>query len=123
MPAGRPCLKIPEVIQKLKDAFMMGLTVEGACGYAKIHRATFYVWLKKDTEFRDMVELFTSQGMTRLEVTALKGAEKDPRLALSILGRRRREWQEKQKTELEGMPKVIEVIIKRRGDYSKDASD
>lgn len=37
----------PETIQKLKDAFAIGATIEQACYYAEIATTTYHNWCKK----------------------------------------------------------------------------
>lgn len=43
----------PEVVAKLKQAFAIGATVEQACYYAEIHKATYYRWIEKNPVLSD----------------------------------------------------------------------
>jgi len=43
----------PEVVQKLKESFAIGATIEEACFYAEIRRQTYYNWIKKNPELLD----------------------------------------------------------------------
>lgn len=46
----------PEVVQKLKDAFAVGATVEQACCYAEIAKQTYYNWIEKNPVLLDEFE-------------------------------------------------------------------
>ena len=54
--AGRPTVMTQEVVLKLKAAFLNRCTNEEACQSARIGKNTFYVFLKKYPDFRDLVE-------------------------------------------------------------------
>lgn len=45
----------PSVITKLANAMKKGLTIDVACDYAKIHRATFFRWQKKANAIYDKI--------------------------------------------------------------------
>lgn len=110
MSGGRPTTKTPEVLKRLEDALEAGLTIAGACGYARIGTTTFYRWQEDDVEFRDMVEGAKVRGQALIEFAILKDIKKDPKRALEVARRRYPEWQDRQKTELSGLEGVNFVV-------------
>src|SRR3990167_6476202 len=40
----------PEVVQKLKESFAIGCSVEESCFYAEISERTYYNWIKQNPE-------------------------------------------------------------------------
>lgn len=47
------------VINKLKEAFRLGASIEIACGYAGIDESSYYVWQKKaDNGEKEYIDLF-----------------------------------------------------------------
>ena len=51
MPAGRPKVTTPKIIEKLTHAFAIGATDEEACSYADISPATLYNYQIEHPEF------------------------------------------------------------------------
>ena len=45
-----------EIIDKLHEGLLMGLTVEQACIYAGIHKDTYYDWCKNKPGFKEKME-------------------------------------------------------------------
>lgn len=60
---GRPTKLTPEVQRTLTFALQEGASVEHACDYAGIHKATFYEWLKRaeagEEDFADFADAVT----------------------------------------------------------------
>lgn len=46
----------PEVVNRLNEGLLMGLTIDQACTYAGIHRDTYYDWCKKVKGFQEQME-------------------------------------------------------------------
>ena len=53
---GRPSALTPEVVNKLKQAFMIDTTTEEACRYAGISKVTFYKYYKDDEKFMNEID-------------------------------------------------------------------
>lgn len=48
---GRPTKKTTDLVKNLTDAFHDDATIEQACYYSGITKATYYDWLKQDEDF------------------------------------------------------------------------
>lgn len=53
----RPTKLNDTTVQKLYEAFKLWWTIEEACCYAEISRATYYEWIKENNEFSDKIAL------------------------------------------------------------------
>lgn len=53
----RPTKLSESIVWKLYEAFKLWWTVEEACCYAEISRATYYEWIKENDEFSDKIWL------------------------------------------------------------------
>lgn len=53
----RPSKLNESIVWKLYEAFKLWWTVEEACCYAEISRATYYEWIKENDEFSDKISL------------------------------------------------------------------
>lgn len=63
--AGQPTKRTPEVETRLLEALNGGSTIRDACGYAGIHKDTFYEWKKQYSDFSDAVTRAESECAVR----------------------------------------------------------
>jgi len=56
MPAGRPTIFTPDVIQKLEEAFLLGCTDLEACFAADISKSSLYNYCNDNPEFLERKE-------------------------------------------------------------------
>ena len=81
-----PLLRTPEVEQTILDALRIGqLHRPTVCRLVGISTRTLRRWRKEDPAFEAKVRAAEAKGEARLATIALKGAAKDPRLALDLL--------------------------------------
>lgn len=85
---GRPTIMTPEVLEKLRYAFMTGTTNAEACAYAEISQRTLYDYFKKDENFLHKVEEWKLDPFLRAKVKVSKGIDKDVKVAQWYLERR-----------------------------------
>lgn len=52
---GRPTLFTPELVGILERAFQDGANITQACLIAKIHKDTYFTWIKNNQEFSDQM--------------------------------------------------------------------
>lgn len=90
MPAGRPSKLSPEIVGKLEYAFSIGASIEEACFYADIHKDTYYEWVKKNPQLSDRFEQLRERPIFIARESVVKGLQKDPRLAIDFLSRKRK---------------------------------
>lgn len=72
MPAGRPKVITDEVVAKLEEAFLYGLTDLEACLYADISKNTLYRYIEENEEFRDRKELLKKQPLIKAKLNINK---------------------------------------------------
>ena len=99
---GRPTLITDEVKRKLGDALRLGATRGDASEYAGIGKSTFMRWMadaekpgKRFDQYREIRDLVTTAEATMVidNLAVVRqdiSSNKDGRLALELLGRRRR---------------------------------
>lgn len=46
----------PEIVNRLNEGLLMGLTIDQACIYAGIHRATYYDWCERIKGFKEKMD-------------------------------------------------------------------
>jgi hypothetical protein len=94
MPGGRPSKLRPEVAERIIEAVEAGASLRVTAAYAGIAQSTLLAWLAKAeedgargefVEFSERVGAARSGLFVRLGQTAIAGAMKDPRLALSSM--------------------------------------
>ena len=88
MTAGRPSKFSPEIVQKLEYAFSIGASIEEACFYSDIVKATYYEWIKDKPELSERFDQLRQRPVFIARETVVKGIGRDPKLALDFLGRK-----------------------------------
>lgn len=75
---GRKSKYTPEVVQRITEAIRLGATYELACGYAGIHKDTFYTWMNTKPDFSDLVKDAEGKGavgwLAKIEKAANEGS-------------------------------------------------
>jgi hypothetical protein len=79
--------RTPENISKLINALALTRSQEVACGLVGITSETFRNWQKSDPNLLALVRAKRSEQLTRCADTVYRFANKDPRLALTLLER------------------------------------
>ena len=112
---GRPSKLNQETWKLLEQALVAGNTIQDACYYADISDRTYYEWKERGerdqldgrkteySQFYQRCQKAMHKAKPRLVMLVNKGAERDPRIALTILERRYpKEWSFKQSLEVSG---------------------
>lgn len=89
---GRPTKKTPEIEAKLERALGNGLSRDSACKFAGIGKETLSRWTKKDAGFGAKLAEIESDWELRMVEAATNGIQKQPKLAVDLLERRRPSW-------------------------------
>jgi len=76
----------PERVDKIVECLEKGLSVTGTCDMVSIHIDTYYDWLKKYSEFSEVV----TQAKATAELKAVQMLLTTPRTARDWLERQRR---------------------------------
>lgn len=87
---GRPNSITPEVLNKLRDAFLIGCTDDEAAFYANISRTTLYEHQKNNPEFTDWKDQLKQNPFLMARQTIVRNLQHDPDLALKYMERKRK---------------------------------
>lgn len=89
---GRPTKRTPEIEAKIERALSNGLSRESASKFAGIGKETLNGWARKDATFRSKLDEIESAWELRMVEAATNGIQKQPKLAVDLLERRRPSW-------------------------------
>jgi hypothetical protein len=78
----------PELVEWICQALRLGATRRDAAAVARIHRDTFYQWLKEKPEFPEAVKKAEAEGVVMSLAKINKAASDDWRAAAWLLERR-----------------------------------
>jgi hypothetical protein len=92
---GRPSVMTDEVLDKLRQAFLIGATKEEACAFANIGYRTLYDYLDKKPEFSQEIEKWQKEPILKAKATIVKNLD-DSKNAQWYLERRAKEFKPKQ---------------------------
>ncbi len=109
---ARPTVMTEAVLDKLRQAFLVGATNEEAHGYAGISHETFYNYLEKHPEFREKIEAWKNEPILKAKMTVV-GSLNDPKSAQWYLERKAKDF--KAKIEMEGGDNPIRVLLQAYG--------
>jgi hypothetical protein len=87
--AGRKTVITEMVLQKLKEAFLIGCTNQEACILANIAESTFYDFLKRNKEFSEQKEGWKTNPILKARITIFENLSKDVKIAMWFLERNR----------------------------------
>jgi hypothetical protein len=89
--AGRPAAITPKVVSKLVEAFKIDATVEEACFYAGISKATYYRESERSGQFRDEIARAQSYPFMLVKAAVMKAVQRgNGALAFKWLERRQK---------------------------------
>ena len=89
---GRPTKRTPEIEAKIERALGNGLSRDSASKFAGIGRETLAQWAKRDATFGAKLAEIESAWELRMVEAATNGIQKQPKLAVDLLERRRPSW-------------------------------
>ena len=89
---GRPTKRTEDIENKIFRALGTGMSRDSASKYAGIGRETLSRWEKKDATFGAKLEEIESAWELRMVEAATNGIQKQPKLAVDLLERRRPSW-------------------------------
>lgn len=75
MPAGRPTVMTPEILDRLRQAFAIGCTKKEACAYAKIGESTLYDYINANPDFSDEIEELIQAPILKAKNTVVSNLE------------------------------------------------
>lgn len=110
---GRPSKLTPDLRVSLLNAIMVGLSVEKACAYVKIHKQSYYNWINQgriddeqnnDSIYREFFDsLRNAEEKAEIKLLVDLQKEEDWRAKAWLLERRfRRDWARTEKVEVTG---------------------
>lgn len=71
-PVGRPLTITPEIIVKLREAYLIGATDKEACAYANIGQSTLYEYQKNNPEFTEQKEAWKDEPILQAKKTVVE---------------------------------------------------
>lgn len=72
---ARPTVMTEQVIDKLRQAFLIGATNDEACGYADISVKTLYNYIEKVPEFLQQIEQWKNEPILKAKTTVVKNLD------------------------------------------------
>ena len=72
---ARPTVMTEQVIDKLRQAFLIGATNDEACGYADISVKTLYNYIEKVPEFLQQIEHWKNEPILKAKTTVVKNLD------------------------------------------------
>lgn len=108
----RPTVMTPEVIDKLRQAYLIGATNDEAAHYAGIAPSTIYLYIEKHPEFSEQIQAWKSEPILKAKQTIVTSLT-DVKNAQWYLERKAKDF--KQKVELEGGENPIRVLLQAYG--------
>lgn len=80
----------PDVLDKLRQAYLIGANDKEAYGYAGISHETFYNYIEKHPEFREQITIWQNEPILKARTTVVKGLD-DVRNAQWYLERKQKD--------------------------------
>lgn len=72
---ARPTVMTELVLDKLRQAFLIGATNDEACGYADISVKTLYNYIEKQPEFLQQIEAWKNEPILKAKTTVVKNLD------------------------------------------------
>lgn len=72
---ARPTKMTPEVLDKLRQAYLIGATNAEACGYAEIGERTLYDYLEQNPEFSQKIDNWKNEPILKAKTTVVKNLD------------------------------------------------
>lgn len=86
---GRPIVMTEAVVQKLKEAFALGCSVEEACFYAEISKQSYYNWIEKRPELFDEFDRLMQKPVLMARQAVVQGLPGDKHFSYQFLKAKR----------------------------------
>ena len=110
-PNGRPTVMTPEVIERLRQAYLLGSNDKEAYGYAGVSHETFYNYIEKHPEFREQINIWQDEPILKARKKIVDDIDKDTNTAKWYLERKRKsEFSTKIETEQTGLDPVGDIL-------------
>jgi len=109
---GRPTVMTEQVLEALRQAFLIGATNLEAAHYAGITEKTLYNYIDKHPEYLQQIEAWKSEPILKAKQTIIKNMH-DTKNAQWYLERKAKDF--KQKVEVEGGENPIRVLLQAYG--------
>ncbi len=109
---ARPTVMTELVLDKLRQAFLIGATNLEAAHYAGITEKTLYNYIEKHPEYLQQIEAWKSEPILKAKQTIIKNMD-DTKNAQWYLERKAKDF--KQKVEVEGGENPIRVLLQAYG--------
>ncbi len=109
---ARPTVMTPEVIDKLRQAYLIGATNEEAAHYAGISARTIYEHMEKNPEFSQQIEGWKSEPILKAKQTVVTSLA-DVKNAQWYLEKKAKDF--KTKIEMEGGDNPIRILLQAYG--------
>jgi len=93
---GRPTKMTPEVIERLRYAYMIGSTNAEACAYAEISARALYVYLEDNELFKHKIDDWKLNPILKAKTMVVENLSTDLKNAQWYLERRAKEFKPKQ---------------------------
>lgn len=112
---GRPSVMTDDVIQKLKEAFLIGATNDEACLFSGIAPATLYTHINANKEFSENISKWKQDPVLKAKRTIVENLD-DPKISQWYLEKKKRdEFGEIKKIELETIDnKFAEMSVEEK---------
>lgn len=88
---GRPTVVTPEVIESLRQAFLIGATNEEAAHYAGISARTIYDYIERNPEFSQEIKAWKNQPILKAKAKVVKDIDRDTNTAKWYLERKKKD--------------------------------
>lgn len=109
---ARPTVMTEEVIDKLRQAYLIGATNEEAAHYASISPTTIYNHIENNPEFLEKINAWKSEPILKAKQTVIKNLH-DTKNAQWYLERKAKDF--KQKVEVDGGENPIRILLQAYG--------
>lgn len=122
---GRPSRMTPEVLDKLRQAYLIGATNAEACGYAEIGERTLYEYLEKNPEFAQRIEQWKNEPILKAKTTVVKNLS-DVKNSQWYLERKAKDFKPKAEVDVTGFFDNNELkitIVDERDKAEPEAGD
>jgi Flp pilus assembly protein TadD len=120
---ARPTVMTPEVIDKLRQAFLIGATNAEAAHYAGIGARTLYDHIEADTEFSQQIEAWRGEPILRAKMTVARALDDDKKVAQWYLERKAADFRPKQEIVDHGLDETRSKLKEFFDDRDDDTPD
>jgi len=116
---GRPTKMNEELVVKLESIFKIGGTIDEACSYALIDRATYYRWLEDNKDFATKMESAQHYADIVAKNVVVDSMIKDKDLDTAKWWLEKRQFRERPQTNMVQV-NVLNKLDSQKKDYNLD---